>query len=191
MCDGNAIGVFLLLAELAVITASIMLLTAIQNAESLLTAFKSVGGTVTTIVFVGLALANLVAAAGLVSSGCTGGGCGSSGSALLTAINITIGMLTGLTVSLAVATFVPPAVLIAGPAALITLAGAGGSFAYLGVLAATLAACLAPAATTPPAWLVLSAAVAFVTAFTAIFTAVYGAYYLSKDIAKINSAASG
>jgi hypothetical protein len=83
-------------------------------------------------------------------------------------------MLTGLTIALAVATFVPGAAALAGPAALIALGGAGASFAYLGLMAATLATCLAEAATTPPVWLALSAGVAFVTAVVAVVTVVYG-----------------
>ena len=191
MCDGNAIGALLLLADLAVITASIMLLIAIEMGKRVVTAFDSMASSVTTLVFVGLALANLAIAAGLVSSGCTGGGCGGSGSALLTALNVTIGMLTGLTIALAVATFVPGAAAIAGPAALITLGGAGGSFAYLGVMAATLGTCLAAGATTPPSVLMLGASVAFVTAVTAVVTAVYGAVVTIQTAAAAAAAASG
>jgi hypothetical protein len=187
MCDGNAIGVFLLLAEGFVITASVMLLIAVEKSQNVFTAFASIGFSVTTLVFVGLAIANLTAAAGLVSSGCTGGGCGGMGSALLTAINITIGMLAGLTISLLVATFVPGAAGIAGPAGLITLAGAGGSFAFLSVMAASLATCLSAAATTPPSWLALAAGVGFVTAATAFIVAVYG---IVVTILTVSAAAS-
>ena len=95
MCDQNLLGILLLAAEVAVIVASVMLASAISAGKSIFTAFNSIGQSLTTATFIGVAIASLGGAIAVLSSGCTTGACGSQGGALRTAIGVTIGMLAG------------------------------------------------------------------------------------------------
>jgi len=171
MCDQNLLGILLLAAEIAVIAACAMLVQAIQAGKSIFTAFTSMGKSLVTSTFIGAAIASLAIAAAVMSPSCTSGACGSQGSALLTAINVTIGMLAGLLASVLVSALIPGAVNVAGPLALVTLLGAAGSFAYLGAMAMILVACFAAAASP---WLGLAAGLAFITAVVAAVVAIYG-----------------
>jgi hypothetical protein len=188
MCDQNLVGFFLLAAEIALITASIMLMIAIEQGRSIFTAFSSVGYSVTTAAFIAAGIASLAAAAAALSSGCLGGACGSQAAALMTAINVAIGTLSGVLALVLVGTFIPGAAAIAGPGALIMLLGAGGSFVYLGAMAATLVTCLSAAVGTVGVLLGIAAAFAFVTGAVMIIVAIYG---IVVTIMTVMAAASG
>jgi len=187
MCDQTLVGGLLLAAELALIVASTMLALAIYDTKSVLTAFLSIGKSLTTATFVGAALISLGFAAAALSSGCLSGPCGSQGSAVLTALNVTIGMVTGVLASILVCAFFPAAVAVAGPAVLITLLGAGGSFAYIGAMVSVLTTCLATVGTVSPV-LAIAGGFAFVTAIVVVMLAIYG---IVQTIVTESAAAAG
>jgi len=175
MCDLNLLGGMLVLAEVAVIAACVALLIAINQAGNIFTAFNSVGLSILTSILIAAALVSLgVAAAVASSSGCSTGTCSASMGPVLTAINLLIGVLTGVLAAILVATFIPGAAAFAGPAALVLLLGAAGSFAYLGTMLTALGTCFTLAVGGVSGWIIVAAGIAFVTAVVVAIIAIYG-----------------
>lgn len=183
MCDQNLLGFLLVAAEVALVAACAMLFVAISAGGSIFTAFQSMALSLTTTIFIAAANASLLIARFAVLPACMGGACGGAATTLATALSVAIGMLTATLIALAVCTFIPGAVSVAGPLALVTLLGVAGSFVFLGVALGGFVTCLG--AGTVSAWLTIATLGAYFAATVAAAVAIYGI------VVTIQAAASG
>ncbi|HEX6742056.1 MAG TPA: hypothetical protein VF079_09735 [Sphingomicrobium sp.] len=150
-----------------------MLGIAIVQAGTVFGAFSSIGQTITTTVFVGVALGALIGAR-VAAGSCTGGTCGSQGTALVTALNVTIGWVSGVLAALLAIAFIPGAVGIAGPALLLLLVAAGASLVYLATTVVTLELCAAGTGAPSSTVFVLAAAMAWLAGGLMIIVGILG-----------------
>jgi hypothetical protein len=172
MCDQNLLGILIMAAEAAITIAAIMLAIAIQQGNSIFTAFQSLGTSVTTASFITAATVSLGIAIA-VAGGCKTGACGAQGGAVQAALIGTTVALAAVAALVWICAFCVVCVPITGPLALIALLGVSGGFAYLGAMLVMLATCFMTIGALS-AWLALAMGFAFMTAGVVAIVAIYG-----------------